>query len=104
MAEAYFDNVSRWGNAGILAGEILRLHREFKQQAPVAEGGAWSSIRERLPDGDGDVLTWHPNFKEIRRRSANTVRIWASDPSDTSMMDSMWHPLPAPPMNGGQDG
>ena len=79
-----------------LAKEIV----EAAQRCSEAEG-RWIPIRERLPEGNGDVLAHHealgPFGNGVVIRPAQVVRHWGSHKDDESMMGAFWMPLPAAP-------
>ncbi len=55
----------------------------------------WIPLRDRAPEGDGDVLVSHMVYMgDIVIRPKSTLRLFASDPSDQTMMDAHWMPLP----------
>ncbi len=81
---------------------IVKAPRQADPDRTIAptpsQDSGWVRVEERLPEGGNDVLTWHPVMGcQPCIRAAKTVRIWASDPQDTSMLDAFWTPLPAPP-------
>lgn len=72
--------------------------------APTPYPG-WIPVKERQPEGYGEVLVAHPVFSNtatewcgVTIRSASTVRLWMSDKGDTSMEDAFWMWLPKGPL------
>ena len=108
------ENNSDWGEAfdALMAlGEAIRERNLDRYRAalalfalPEVVAPQWIPVRERLPEGDGDVLATHwalgvdDGHMGMAIRSAKTIRLWASDPSDISLMDAYWMELPVAPL------
>lgn len=86
-------------NLGELVAAVMR-----DRTRPEAAFGKWIAVKDQQPEGDGDVLTYHPAFHAYGPpaaaiRSARMVRMWARDPEDKSMIDAYWMELPQLPQN-----
>jgi hypothetical protein len=81
-------------------GDYDDIYKEMVRWAPTpstpaASAGGWISVKDRLPEGDDDVLAWFPGVKFPWTAPSKTVRSWmiGEDPID----DGLWQDLPSPP-------